>query len=634
MLRFPFKLPALRSRVERSFIQDGPPLAAAEKVSAVGSRGVRNGTRSSTRRRVPRWALAVAALALIVAGVYTAYGRLVAAPATTAPPQAVPVRKGDIASTVTTTGTVNSARSVKLSFSGTGRVAEVKVQVGDTVTKGQTLATLDTTDLNLALSQAKAGLSSAKAKLEAILAGSRAEDIQAARAQLDAAKQKLAEMQAGGRAQEVASAQAAVDSARANLAQLQAGPSQAEVKAAEQAVISAQASLDQAEANLAKLGNPSESDIRAAQLKVEQAKGSLNAQNIARDAACGRKKDGNECKSAQAQVLSAITAVDIAQASLEALLAPPTPKDLAAAQQAVNSAQAQLDSANAKLKEVRAGATPDQIAAARASLEQAEQTLALKQSPYTDADIQAQQQAVAQAEANLAAKESPYTDADIQAAQAAVDQAQASLDQAQHDLDHAALIAPFDGAVSEVAVNPGESSASASITLIDPKALRLEANVDETDIPRVQVGQPASVSFDALPEQSLRGQVSSIAPAATIQSGVATYLVYISIEDPGAIKPGMTGDAQIVYASKSDVLLVPNRAIRTQGRERIVQVLVNGQAETRTVQTGLSNDTMTEIADGLKEGDQVVISSTSTSQPRVGGMGSFAAPAPGRVIVR
>jgi len=617
MLKFPFGLPGAWGRGGRGFASDVPPLASSGSVPTIGGRTERTPSKPVARRRLPRRWLALLAVVVIAAGGYLTYSHYLTTQAATALPQTVPVRRGTISSTVTSTGTVKSTTTANLTFSSSGRVAEVKVKAGDSVTKGQVLATLDTTDLNLALSQAKAGLSSAKAKLDAIQAGSRPEDIQAAQSALDAAKQKLAEMQAGGRPEDVASAQAAVESARANLAQLEAGPTAADVKAAEQAVVSAQAALDQAKANLAKLGHPSDSDIKAAQLKVEQAKDSLNAQNISRDAICGRNKNGSDCKQAQAQVLSAITAVDIAQASLDALLAPPTPEDLAAAQQAVSSAQAQLDSANAKLKEVKAGATPDQIAAARAALQQAEQTLALKQKPYTEADIQAQQQAVAQAEANLAAKKTPYTAADVQAAQAAVDQAQAALDQAQYNLDHASLVAPFDGVVSAVTFNPGESSANASLTMVDPNALRLEVNVDEADIAQVKVGQPATITFDALPGQTFQGKVSAINPSATVQSGVATYSVYVTLDKPGAVKPGMTGDAQIVYASKANALMVPNRAIRNQGRDRVVEVLVNGKVETRVVQVGLSNDTMTEITAGLNEGDRVVINSTTAAQPRV-----------------
>ncbi len=136
---------------------------------------------------------------------------------------------------------------------------------------------------------------------------------------------------------------------------------------------------------------------------------------------------------------------------------------------------------------------------------------------------------------------------------------------------------------------------------------------------RVGVNQKASVTFDAIPGQSFTGKVIAVAPNATMQSGVATYLVSISIPEPGPVKPGMTGNASIVYGEQANALVVPNRAIHTQGRARAVDVLVGGVKQTRPVTVGISNDQFSEITQGLAEGDQVVISGTSAAQPRVGG---------------
>jgi HlyD family secretion protein len=201
------------------------------------------------------------------------------------------------------------------------------------------------------------------------------------------------------------------------------------------------------------------------------------------------------------------------------------------------------------------------LAAAQAAVTQAEQSLALKQKPYTDADILAQRQAVAAAEAALATKKTPYTDSDVLSAQAAVDQAKAALESAQLNLTNATLTAPFDGVVSSVAVNAGEASASPAVTIVDPKALRLDVTVDEADIAKVQSGQKAAITFDSIAGKSFTGQVTGVAPSATITSGVATYAVSISISEPDMIKAGMTGNATIVYGEQANALVVPNRAV-------------------------------------------------------------------------
>jgi HlyD family secretion protein len=586
----------------------------------IGVLGGRPDTHAATSRvapgsKLPRFAATVGLVVVVAISGYVAYGKLTTPVATAVAAQTVQVQKGTITSSVSSTGTVSPLTQAKLSFSGSGAVTEVNVRVGDSVTKGQTLAKLDTTSLALQVSQAKAAVSSAEAKLATVKASSASVDVSAAQASVDAAKSKLAQMQSGGRAEEIASSQASLDNAKANLNQLLAGPTQADVTSAQQGVASAQAVLQAAQNTLATVKAGATADaIRNAELEVERAKNSLWSTQISRDGTCGNSKNQEyQCKAADASVAAAETAVTTAQNSLAALKVPAKAEDVAAAEKNVASAQAQLVSAQAKLSDVQAGSKPDAIVAAKASVTQAEQALILKQKPYTDSDIQAQKQAVAQAEAALVAKQQPYTDADVLSAQAALDQAKASLDLTQYNLMNAALVAPFDGVVSAVGVNPGENSASPAVTLVDTRALRLDVTVDESDIAKVQTGQKATITFDSISEQTFDGKVTGVAPSATITSGVATYTVSLSITNPGAVKSGMTGNASIVYGEQANVLVVPNRAIKTLNKNKVVEVMVNGVQETRQVTVGASNDTMTEITNGLSEGDQVVITGTSTS---------------------
>src|SRR5439155_20264534 len=133
------------------------------------------------------------------------------------------------------------------------------------------------------------------------------------------------------------------------------------------------------------------------------------------------------------------------------------------------------------------------------------------------------------------------------------------------------------GIVSAVNANVGEltspSSGVPAVSLVDPTRLRLDASVDEIDVSRIQLGQDVIVTFDALSGKSFPGKVVAIAPNASVQSGVATYVVSVALENTPEIKPGMTGNANIVYAHHDDVLLVPNRAVRADGENRVVAVL-------------------------------------------------------------
>jgi HlyD family secretion protein len=266
---------------------------------------------------------------------------------------------------------------------------------------------------------------------------------------------------------------------------------------------------------------------------------------------------------------------------------------------------------------------PDDIAQAQSAVDAAQETVALQQHPYSDSDIAQQQQAVAQAQAQLDLKKAPYTAADLAGAQAAVHSAQVQLDQAKLNLDQATLRAPFDGTIAMVAANVGEVAGGIPvtpiITVVDPNNLRLDVSVDETDISHVQVGEDVSVTFDALPGQAFTGKVLSIAPNAAVQAGVASYTVSITLQNANGVRPGMTGNADIIWARHDNVMIVPNRAVRTVGDQRMVQVFDGSKVVARPVTIGISDDTNTEIVSGLQVGDQVVIPSTAPTVPAVAG---------------
>jgi multidrug efflux pump subunit AcrA (membrane-fusion protein) len=142
--------------------------------------------------------------------------------------------------------------------------------------------------------------------------------------------------------------------------------------------------------------------------------------------------------------------------------------------------------------------------------------------------------------------------------------------------------------------------------------LDVQTTFSESDIAKVKVGMPATVSFSALATTQLSGHVASIAPTSTVTSNVVTYGATIALDqtDP-AVKPGMTASVTVVIAKSSGVLNVPSAAV--QGRNNVGTVtVVNGKKQTpQTVTVGLRGDTTTEIVSGLKEGQTIVVS-TST----------------------
>jgi RND family efflux transporter MFP subunit len=207
--------------------------------------------------------------------------------------------------------------------------------------------------------------------------------------------------------------------------------------------------------------------------------------------------------------------------------------------------------------------------------------------------------------------------------------AQAQLDQARANLDSTTLVAPFSATVGEVLAGPGESvsAGGAVVNLLDRRRLRAEVLLDEVDVTRVRAGQPATLTFEAAPGRDARGSVGAVSPLPSVRAGLVRYLAQIAIEETPEtdLRPGMTVRAQIVTAAREQTLLVPSRAVHfaprgaagaapgaaqgeARGDEPVVYVVgSDGRAERRTIITGLASGQVTEVVDGLAEGERVVV---------------------------
>jgi len=261
-------------------------------------------------------------------------------------------------SIVSAEGTIVPFKQARLAFKMVGRVTELLVQAGDSVTAGQPLARQNTRDLANAVRQAEATLQLAKAQLAKVQAGARPEEVAQAEAGVTAARAGLA------------SAQGALAAARANLNKLQAGATQRQLEIAAQ--------------------------------QWELAKNRLFGAQARRDAVGGMREDpllsqsyqrGNY-EAAQAEVQQAEQGVEIARLQYEDLKAGARPEDVAAAQAAVQqaigqvqAAQAQVDLAVSRLDLVKAGARAEDMAVAQAGVAQAEAALATAQAALEDATL-------------------------------------------------------------------------------------------------------------------------------------------------------------------------------------------------------------------------------------------------------
>ena len=234
---------------------------------------------------------------------------------------------------------------------------------------------------------------------------------------------------------------------------------------------------------------------------------------------------------------------------------------------------------------------------------------------------------LAQAERNVVEKQEKVndliagaTELEIKSKELSVQQQQNSLIEAQQDYADHFIRASFDGVVVEINVARGDNTSSATViaTLItNQKTATITLN--EIDAAQVEIGQRVNLEFDAIENLSITGEVVEVDILGTVNSGVVSYDVKIALDvQDERTKPGMSISATIILESKQNVLLVPISAVKSQGTNSYVEILVNGQSQRKTVTAGSSNYTMIEIMEGLEEGEQIITqtitnSSSSTS---------------------
>ncbi|MFA5029760.1 MAG: efflux RND transporter periplasmic adaptor subunit [Patescibacteria group bacterium] len=191
-----------------------------------------------------------------------------------------------------------------------------------------------------------------------------------------------------------------------------------------------------------------------------------------------------------------------------------------------------------------------------------------------------------------------------------------ALSDAREKLSDYYVRAPFDGVVASVNINKGDSvsSGASAVTMITKQQIA-KISLNEVDVAKVKVGQKTTLTFDAVGDLTIAGSVINVDLIGTVSQGVTSYNVEIGFDTQDErIKPGMTVLANIITESKTDVLLIPSSAIKTQGDSSYVEILENGQPLKKEVSTGLVGDTMTEILSGLNENDQIITKTITSSQ--------------------
>lgn len=213
-------------------------------------------------------------------------------------------------------------------------------------------------------------------------------------------------------------------------------------------------------------------------------------------------------------------------------------------------------------------------------------------------------------EKQLSLKKSSPLSSEINLYQSRVAQAEAAFLAAQENLDKTVLRAPVDGVITKKNYEVGEQTnlSNPIYSMMVINNYEIEVTISEADIVKIKVGQEVDVTLDAYTQDAkFNGKVIFIEPAQTLIQDVVYYKVKIALEKTEyEIKSGMTANVDILTASKNNVLIIPQRAVISNG-EKKVRVLKNGKSEDVTVSTGIKGEEGLEITDGLNEGEEIII---------------------------
>ncbi len=541
--------------------------------------------------------------------------------------ETITAEKQNVVQKVSVTGKVKPAQALDLAFEQAGKVATVKVKVGDSVKSGDVLATLSSADILANRNRSGAAIASSRA--------------------------------------DVSQYQAALQNEQVRLEQLKNGTRSEELLVAELNVQKAQTALSDANNNLEITKQKAVSDLESIYADVPETletaftyANSAFLEEVADLFTRGNDfdrlsfftKDSEMRNQIERERISLKTLMQDFQSDIFSLSGDSIDRDtalvdakqdlanlrnffntlsLAVDQNAglsvdtenlyrgyVNTAKTNINTAlglivtQQQAISSQISQNKNTIQAAESSLNTAQnnlniarQELILKQAGSRPEEISAQELKIKQAQANLAS------------AQARLSQASADYQGVQANLNKTIIRAPISGIITKVDAKVGQfiSSNSTAIGLISEADYEVEANIPEVDIAKIAPGKTADIRLDAYGDDSVfEAQVTTIDPAETIVEGVATYRVTLQfLQKDDRIKSGMTANTEILVERREDVVAVPIRTILFQDGKKRVKIVDQPQtvAKEIEVEVGLTgSDGNTEITKGLVGGEQIVVS--------------------------
>lgn len=367
------------------------------------------------------------------------------------------------------------------------------------------------------------------------------------------------------------------------IAQVDTTNAMIQVQQAMAGVAAARAARDQAVTQSAMSPMQSLSVIRQAEAQLKSAKARLS---MVRQGARTQEKE-----QVKERVNATKSALDKAKTDLER--AKNLFKQDAIAKMEVDAAQLQYDTALANYRSaveayslIIEGSRPEEITQAEESVRQAEEALRVAKTNQMVDSVRRQQ---------------------VQQANAALQQAEAQLRLARQQMSDASIISPIDGFVSGTPAKTGQvvSAGNPVATIVGLNGVYLEGQIPENEISKIKVGQSATVTLDAYPNESFVGTVVALRPTAANLGRLFAARIAVS-NSGGKLKPGMFGKATIVVGTLRDVVLIPTDAILRDGEKDFVYVANGNKAKKIEIKLGVIKGEKTQVI-GLSPSERVVL---------------------------
>ena len=504
-------------------------------------------------------------------------------------------QKGDIVQTVSETGDVGASDKIKLSFKASGKIDAFYAKVGYKVKAGQDLAKIDTTQLEISLSEAKASLKLAKARLNKLLAGASDEEV------------KLAETK-------VSNAKTALSDAYKNLDDALALSSE-NIKSAYQDALSvledaylkiynAYAVVDSIQETYFYSNDQQGVKVKDNKKIINKELGKVKSlldvaketqSNVDIDKALSGTKDSLGIVYNSLSIIRQICG----ESAYKNVVSQSDKESIDTQRLYINTAKTNISNSTQTISstkitnQMNINAAKAKVSSAKGALEEAQRNLKLITAEPRQVDIDLYQAQIDQANSQISLLESKIIDSVLKS-------------------PVAGQIVEKNKEIGEI-VQPGQPV----FILLPESKFQVKVNIYEEDIVKVKVGQDVDINLVAFPNKTLQGKVVAIDPAEKVINDVVYYQVTIAFNQPSndneksildSLKNGMTADITIKTAFKKNVLTIPRLAIQQKEGKSIIKVFENGLTKEREIKTGIYGDQdKVEVISGLEEGDQVVI---------------------------